>query len=88
MLILSIVFDVIGWVSYVIPVFGESIDFIWAPVSALAMFKMYRGLKGKIAGGFSFIEEIFFGSDFVPSFTLMWFYTFVLSSKKQITNSN
>lgn len=72
-LVLGIVFDLIGMITF--------IDIVWAPVSGLIMSKMYTGRKGKIAGVFSFIEEILPGFDIIPSFTIMWFYTYVFSKK-------
>ena len=83
-LVISILLDVFGWASYGVPILGESIDFIWAPLSAMIMFKMYNGAKGKIAGSISFVEEILLGSDFIPSFTLMWIYTYVFDTKAKI----
>ena len=52
-LILSLLFDALGYVSFFIPVF----DFFWAPLSAYLMTRMYKGKKGKIAGFIVFIEE-------------------------------
>lgn len=72
-LILGIVFDFIGMITF--------IDIIWAPVSAFLMSKMYAGRKGKVAGIFSFLEEIVPGFDIIPSFTIMWCYTYVFSKK-------
>ncbi|MEO5789669.1 MAG: hypothetical protein ACOH2D_08630 [Gelidibacter sp.] len=75
-LVLGIVFDLIGMITF--------IDIIWAPVSGLLMSKMYAGRKGRIAGIFSFIEEILPGFDIIPSFTIMWFYTYVFSKKPKL----
>ncbi|MBJ7879859.1 hypothetical protein [Gelidibacter salicanalis] len=72
-LVLGIVFDAIGMITF--------IDIIWAPVSGFLMTKMYAGRKGRIAGMFSFIEEILPGFDVIPSFTIMWFYTYVFAKK-------
>ncbi len=72
-LVLGIVFDAIGMVTF--------IDIIWAPVSAYLMSKMYKGRKGKIAGALSFVEEILPGFDIIPSFTIMWFLTYVFSKQ-------
>ena len=44
---------------------------------------MYKGNKGKIAGAISFIEQILPGLDFIPTFTLMWLYTYVFKTKKE-----
>lgn len=74
-LALSLLFDAIGFIPF--------IDLIWAPVSAYLMTQMYKGNKGKIAGAISFIEQILPGLDFIPTFTLMWLYTYVFKTKKE-----
>ena len=71
-LIYGIICDLLGYVSYIFPPF----DFVWAPLSAYIMLKMYKGQEGKVAAGFSFIEEALPFVDFIPSFTLMWIYTY------------
>ncbi|MDX1827956.1 MAG: hypothetical protein R3342_00275 [Lutibacter sp.] len=81
MLLVSIIFDGIGMLSFVIPFVGEFSDVIWAPLSAFIMYKMYNGMEGKVASVVSFIEEAgIFGTDFLPTFTLMWFYKNVFKS--------
>lgn len=75
-LALSILFDVIGMITF--------IDIIWAPVSAYLISKMYSGRKGKIAGIFSFIEEILPGFDIIPSFTIMWLLTYVFQKEEKL----
>ncbi|CAM1362254.1 conserved hypothetical protein [Tenacibaculum sediminilitoris] len=84
-LALSLLFDAIGYVSYLIPGLGELSDIVWAPASAYIMTKMYKGNKGKIAGAIAFIEEAMPGLDAVPTFTLMWLFTYVFSSKESKT---
>lgn len=81
-LILGLVFDAIGMVSFSIPLIGEGVDIIWAPISALLMAKMYSGNTGKIAGLVSFLEEILPGLDMIPTFTLTWIYQYVLKGRK------
>ena len=81
-LALSLLFDAIGYVSYLIPGIGELSDIVWAPASAYLMTKMYKGNKGKIAGAITFVEEAMPGLDVVPTFTLMWLFTYVFSSKE------
>ena len=44
------------------------------------MTKMYKGTKGKIGGIISFFEEIFPFSDIIPTFTLMWIYTYIIKN--------
>lgn len=75
-LALSLVFDAIGMLTF--------IDIIWAPASAYLMSKMYKGTKGKIAGAISFIEEIIPGFDIIPTFTIMWFLTYVFEKQEEV----
>jgi hypothetical protein len=74
-LALSILFDAIG----VIP----GIDLVWAPLSGYLMTKMYKGTTGKVAGVITFIEEAFPFFDIIPTFTIMWVYTYVFEKKKE-----
>ena len=80
-LILSLVCDGLGYVSFIFPPF----DIIWAPLSAYIMTKMYKGREGKVAAAVTFIEEALPFFDVVPTFSLMWLYTFVLKSRKEET---
>ncbi|WP_026978633.1 hypothetical protein [Flavobacterium tegetincola] len=75
---LSLLFDAIGMMSFSIPFIGEFADVVWAPISGIIMVWMYKGTMGKVAGVVSFIEEILPATDIVPSFTLMWFYTYFI----------
>lgn len=79
-LALSIVLDLIG----LIPL----IDLVWAPLSGYIMTKMYTGNKGKVAGIVSFVEEIIPFSDFIPTFTIMWLYTYVFNKDKNDKNED
>lgn len=72
-LILSIILDVIGFFT-VIP-----FDIIWAPISGYIITKMYKGNKGKVAGIISFLEEIIPFLDVIPTFTIMWIYTYIIN---------
>ena len=83
MLFLSLLFDALGYVSFLIPGIGEFSDIIWAPASAFIMMKLYKGKAGKIGAAISFIEEALPGLDIIPTFTLMWIYTYVISSKTE-----
>lgn len=82
LLLLSIVFDVVGVLSFVIPFIGEFSDVVWAPLSAFLIYKMYGGTLGKSAGIISFIEEAgIFGTDFLPTFTLTWIYKYIIKKE-------
>ncbi len=84
-LFLGLLFDALGMVSFIIPGIGEFADVIWAPVAGWLMTRMYKGKAGKVAAVITFVEEILPGLDIIPTFTLMWFYTYVFSKE---SNSN
>jgi len=65
--------DLIGYASYSIPFIGEIADILWAPLSALIFFVTFGGWKGALGGIGNFVEELLPGTDFIPSFTIMWF---------------
>lgn len=81
-LILGIVFDAIGMLSFSIPFVGEFSDVVWAPLSGFLLVKMYKGSVGKIGGIVSFVEEFLPFTDFVPTFTLTWIYFYKLKKEK------
>ncbi len=81
-LFLGLALDGIGMLSFVIPGIGEFSDVIWAPLSAWIMTRMYKGKIGQAAGLITFAEELMPGMDIVPTFTIMWLYTYVFSGKK------
>ena len=85
--------DLIGYLTYAIPVLGEVGDILWAPLSAIIFFKTFGGWKGAFGGLFNFVEEILPGMDFIPTFTITWIWqalrkpqpgTIRLSMPKQI----
>ncbi|MEM9141912.1 MAG: hypothetical protein AAGA86_02920 [Bacteroidota bacterium] len=82
-LLLGLLFDAVGMLSFAIPLIGDFSDIIWAPLSAWLMTRMYKGKVGQAAAMFSFIEEIIPGLDIVPSFTLMWLYTYVIKGRQK-----
>jgi len=81
LLVLSLFFDAIGMLSFTIPLIGEFTDVIWSPISALLIFKMFKGAEGRIGGMISFFEEIIPGLDFIPTFTLTWIYKYVIKKR-------
>jgi hypothetical protein len=75
-LLLGLLLDGIGMISFSIPLIGEFSDVVWAPIAALVMARMYKGRVGKVAGVLTFLEEILPFTDIIPSFTLTWIYTY------------
>ena len=84
-LALCILMDAIGCASYLLPFFGELIDFIWAPISGIIYYRLFGGTKGLFGGVFAFIEELLPGFDIIPTFTITWFLQTQKRSKETIT---
>jgi len=80
-LLLGLFFDLLGMLSYFIPGIGEFSDLIWAPLAGWLMTRMYQGQFGKTAGVVTFLEELLPGTDILPTFTLMWIYTFLIKKE-------
>ncbi len=81
-LFLGLLFDAMGMASFIIPGIGEFLDIIWAPLAGWLMTRMYKGRVGQAAGVITFIEEIAPGLDIIPTFTIMWLYTYVFKGAK------
>jgi len=81
-LLLGLLFDGIGMISFSIPLLGEFSDVIWAPIAAFLMTRMYKGRVGRVASILTFLEEIMPFTDIIPSFTLTWVYTYFFSERK------
>lgn len=81
-LLLGLMFDALGMLSFVLPGIGEFSDVIWAPLAGWLMTRLYKGKIGQAAGIVTFVEELIPGLDVVPTFTIMWVYTYLLSGKK------
>jgi hypothetical protein len=81
LLFLGIAFYAVGMLSFTIPFIGEFSDVVWAPISGFLMTKMYKGRVGRIGGIISFAEEFLPFTDLMPSFTLVWFYIYVIKNE-------
>jgi len=75
-LLLGLLLDGVGMISFTIPWIGEFSDVIWAPIAAFIMTRMYKGRVGRVASVLTFIEEALPFTDIIPSFTLTWIYTY------------
>jgi hypothetical protein len=81
-LLLGLLFDGIGMLSFVLPFIGDFSDVLWAPLAGWLMTRMYKGKIGQAAGVVAFVEEIIPGLDVVPTFTIMWVYTYIIKKGK------
>lgn len=84
LLLIGLLIDGLGIVtsSWVLPVIGDFADIAWAPLSAWLMTRLYKGTAGKVGGVVTFVEELIPGVDVIPSFTLMWLYTYIFKDSK------
>ncbi|AWK05168.1 hypothetical protein HYN56_13365 [Flavobacterium crocinum] len=80
-LIIGLILDAVGMLTYSVFGLGELGDVIWAPIAGIIMTRMYRGRVGKVAGFLTFLEEILPFTDVIPSFTLTWIYTYFFQRK-------
>jgi hypothetical protein len=71
-LALCIALDLIGMSTYSLPFIGEFADIIWAPLSGIIFYFLFGSRVGAIGGIFSFIEELFPFTDFIPTFSIAW----------------
>src|SRR6478735_1007391 len=78
---MCILMDLLGYASFGIPILGELLDLIWAPISALIYMKMFGFRKGFLGGMFNFVEELLPGFDIIPTFTITWFIQYVKRKK-------
>ncbi|WP_431244834.1 hypothetical protein ACQ9BO_11660 [Flavobacterium sp. P21] len=82
-LLLGLLLDGIGMISFTIPFIGEFGDVIWAPIAAFIMTRMYKGRVGKVASVLTFVEEILPFTDVIPSFTITWIYTYYFQRRNK-----
>jgi hypothetical protein len=83
--------DFLGYATYAVPFFGEFLDILWAPISAIIFFRMFGGTRGFFGGVFNFVEELMPGLDFIPTFTITWAIQYFKRSKEariQTTSGN
>ena len=77
----SIILDLLGMFTFLIPFLGEFLDIIYAPIYGIAIFSMYKlrlGTVTALLGGIGgFAEELLPGLDIIPTASLMWAYTSV-----------
>lgn len=83
-LLIGLLLDGIGMISFSIPFLGEFSDVVWAPIAAFIMSRMYKGRVGRVASILTFVEEILPFTDVIPSFTITWIYTYFFQKEKEI----
>ncbi|KAL1526750.1 hypothetical protein AB1Y20_015446 [Prymnesium parvum] len=68
-LLISVLIDLIGMATYVVPVLGEAGDFAWAPISSLVVYQLYGNA---VISGLALAEELLPGTDIIPTATIAW----------------
>lgn len=81
-LLLCLFLDALGYVSYFILGVGETTDLVWAPLAGWLNYTLFGDKAGVGAALFTFIEEALPGTDFIPSFSITWFYVYILNGNK------
>lgn len=69
----ALLLDGVGMLSYLLPAYGEAIDTVWAPLSAIILFLKF-GRNSLPAVLLEFTEELLPFTDFIPTFTLTYLY--------------
>lgn len=75
--------DLVGYASFAIPAFGEFSDVIWAPLSAFIFYQMFGGKTGMVGAAVSFTEEILPFTDWIPTFSIGWLWSFILKKRRE-----
>jgi len=81
-LLLSLLIDFIGVITFSLPVLGELADLLWAPISAYLVLRLY-GSWGVCF--LAFFEEALPFTDVIPTATLAWFIEAFSSRKVRVS---
>lgn len=82
-LLLCIILDLVGLISYFFIGIGEFSDIIWAPIASIISYKMFKYQTGWQGALFTFVEEILPVFDFIPSFTINWIIAHLILRNKK-----
>ena len=74
-LVISVLIDIIGFLTYFIPVIAEFLDVFWAPLSSLLVFQLYGS---SLLSGIALIEEGLPFTDIIPTATIGWLCQFTV----------
>ncbi len=70
-LVASVLIDLVGSASYLIPFAGEGFDLAWAPISMVLVGAMYDGVMPNLKY-VALVEELLPFTDVIPTATLGW----------------
>lgn len=77
-LVVSLAIDALGSASYLVPVAGEAVDVVWAPLQTVLIMALYDERVSSNLKYLSFVEEILPLTDIVPTATLGWLAEFAV----------
>jgi len=80
-LIISVIMDILGCGSYIIPVYAEITDIIFAPIQMAWIWFAYKSLPATLIGG---AEEIIPFTDAIPTCTATHIYYHIKKNKKEV----
>jgi hypothetical protein len=86
-LLISLLIDLIGSSSYLLPLVGEGTDLAWAPIQTILIMAMYDKTSPNLKY-VSFMEEILPFTDIIPSATSGWLIQFGLPMVFANANAN
>ena len=72
----SLIIDLVGSSSYLLPMVGEGFDLAWAPAQTILIMAMYDATSPNLKY-LSFMEEILPFTDVVPSASIGWAFEFL-----------
>ena len=75
-LVASVLIDLVGSASYLVPFAGEGFDLAWAPISMVLVGAMYDGVMPNLKY-LALVEELLPFTDVIPTATLGWMREFV-----------
>ena len=73
---ISLMIDLIGSSSYLLPVVGEAFDLAWAPAQTVIIMAMYDATSPNLKY-LSFMEEVMPFTDIIPSASIGWAFEFL-----------
>jgi len=80
-LVASILIDMLGMSTFLLPALGESFDIILAPIISALIYAVHRTTFGAALG---FIEEIIPFTDIIPTATILWAYRYLFKAENTL----
>lgn len=82
-LIAAVMIDLVGIITYFVPVVGEGGDLAWGPISGFLIYVLFPNHKKMAIGGA--IEEMLPFTDFIPTAYLTWRIDYVKNKNKTLS---